>query len=631
MIFRIALRRFLARPVHTAVMIAVLTLGIGASTAVFTVVDQTILRSPPFIHPDRLVDVFALTGRRGGGGNQFTPDKILGWQAQPEVFERFEAYAPRDFDVTREAEPERIQGLMVSLGLFEMLGVRPRLGRAFAQGDGRPGSERVVIISDGLWRRRFGGEAEVLGRRLVLNDEDYTIVGVMPRRFVVLRSESVWLPFDVKAHQGNTSESAFQGLGRLRTGLTAAAAQSLSESTAENMQQVQPIPRSWFIRLDVRRVARVDPSNRRGLLVLLGAVGFLLLITCANVANLFLTRAAARHREMAIRSALGAGRGRLVRGVLAEGLLLAAAGGALGVVLAQWGIGLVVALAPSTLTFMTRTSVEIDGRILAAAGASTVLIGLVFALGPALRASRPEIEATLRSGGDRQAGKSSYGRVPGALVIAEVALSLILLVGAALLLRTLGNLESISPGFQPAGLVSMEIALPSDRYFGGLAHARFFESLSERIRTLPGVSDVAMTSSPPPSVGGITFGVPETETGPVANGQRQTVPNGPVSPDFFRVLEIPILEGRTFTPGEPGENVIVSKAIAELFWPGGRAIGKHFRLGSDFPWWNVIGIAGNIEARAAGDELYQPYCLLSLDRHVARAGRETAGTAPLQL
>jgi predicted permease len=613
---RLACRKLMSRPIHTGLMIVTLALGIAASTAVFSVVDQTILRPPPFAHAERLVDVLDINRKTGGGGNQFTAEKILGWQSQEDVFERFEGVAPRMVDMGGADEPERIRGLLVTIGLFDMLGVRPRLGRGFGPGDGRPGSERVVLIAEGLWRRKFGGDPAIIGQTVALNEEDHTIIGVMPRRAIVLRDESFWLPFDVPAQLGST-ERAFYGIGRLRQGLTAAAAQPRADAIADRLQLQQPLARTWGVRLDPKRIARVDQTSRRALLVLLGAVGFLLLITCANVANLFLTRAAARQREMAIRTALGAGRGRLIRGVLVEGLLLATAGGALGVLLARWGITAIVALAPETLRFLTSAVIEIDRRVLLAAAAVTGLVGVLFALGPALRASRPDVEGTLRGSTGSAAGRTTSGRAPGALVVAEVALSLVLLVGATLMLRTLVKLESIELGFDPAPLVSMQIVLPTDRYFGGPAQAQFYDEFSRRLQAQPGISAVTISISVPPGMGGITFGIPETSAGPTAIERRMVVPNGPVAGNFFETLGIPILAGRTFAPGDTAERAIVSKEFADRFWPGAAAVGQRFRLGSNMSWQTVVGVVGNVELSEGGDDrtklaVYYPWVVTPL-------------------
>ena len=598
---RIAIRRLAARPSYTALILVTLAVGIGAATAVFSVVDQTILRPAPFPYAHRLVDVMHIHSVTKSGGSALTPQKVLGWQGEPAMFERIEAYTFEQADVTGGSEPERIGGLVVSLGLFDMLGVQPRIGRAFAEGDGAPGSERVVIISDSVWHRRFGGQPDVLGQPMLMNDVPHTVVGVMPRRFRLMNDdEAFWLPIDLKARVSDTT-MRFYGLGRLAAGVTQNGAQALADQLAERMNKEQPLPITWGLGIEKKTVARVDETTKTALFVLLGAVGFVLLITCANVANLFLSHAPARQREMAIRSALGAARVQLVRAVLAESVLLAVVGGAMGIVLARWGVDAILAAAPDRMVSLSTTPIEVDGRVLAVAAALTLVTGLVFGLFPALRGSRPNLETTLRSAGQR-AVRGSYGRVPGGLVVAEVAFAVILLVGAALMTRTLANLNAIEPGFTPDGLVVMHVALPSDRYPNTAARVDFFETLAQRLRTVGGIEDVAVSQGTPPSIGGISFGKPEVEGRGVVTDKIAIIPNGTVSTSYFSTMGIPFIAGRNFASDEPVNQVIVSKAIADKYWPSGGAVGGRFRMSANSPWLTVIGVVGSVQASAGRDD-----------------------------
>ena len=336
---QIALRRLLARPGHTALLIAIVGVGIGAATTVFSVVDQLLLRSAPFLHADRLVDVLDTNRKSGGGGNSLTPEKIAGWQAQPALFERFEGAMPAQLDVTGDAGPERISGLHVSLGLFSMLGVSPRLGRDFTAGDGRPGGERIAMISEDLWRRRFAAEPDALGQVIMLNDQPYTAVGVMPALRLIYEKYHL-LPIDFSANRGDASLGAVYGFGRLARGVAMADAQRTADAIAGRLQAATPLPRTWNLRIEKMQVASVDPVTRTSLFVLLGAVSFVLFITCANVANLFLSLAPlrfARWRSVGARSRPPpADRGVLANLVVASGrrrrLILAtgACGDALG-------------------------------------------------------------------------------------------------------------------------------------------------------------------------------------------------------------------------------------------------------------------------------------------------------------
>ena len=607
---RLALRRFRFKPAHSLLMIVILGIGIGATTAVFSVVDQTVLRPAPFAQADRLVDVIDIDRTRGGGGNSLIPAKIVGWQSEPTLFEAFEAYAPRQFDVTGEVEPERVQGLLVSTGLFGMLGVRPRIGRAFVREDGAPGADRVVVISEALWRRKLGAREDVLDSRLSLNDDSYRIIGVMPRRFrLTSDKESLWLPYDPHSNLADTTVRGFFGLARLAASVPRGSEQQLADTMADRRQAQAPLARTWGLRLDRKKVASVDKSTRTALLVILGAVAFVLLITCANTASLFLSQVVIRQREMAIRTAIGAARGRLIREMLTESLLFALCGGALGVLIAVWGVDAVVASAPANFTFQATSPIEIDGRILAVTLGLTLLTGFVFGFLPAIRGSRPDLDVILKA--TSGSGTQSYGRFAGALIVAEVAFSLILLVGAALMLRTFANLESLQPGFEPRGLIAVSLSLPTDKYPSSAARAAFLDSVRERIVALPGVSQFAVADGVPPS-GSLHFGIPEAE-GSTAPPRREQLmlPGNMVSPDYFRTLQIPLVAGRFFVPAEPAESLIITKALADLYWPDGSAVGKRLKFFSQAPWRTVVGVVANVNAWTVPDRTqlheYSPF------------------------
>jgi len=593
---RLALRRFRFKPAHSLLMIVILGIGIGATTAVFSVVDQTVLRPAPFAHADRLVDVLDIDRVSGGGGNSLLPAKIAGWQSEPTLFEAFEAYAPRQFDVTGDVEPERVQGLIVSTGLFEMLGVQPRIGRGFLGSDGAPGAERVVVISEALWRRKLGAREDVLDATLNLNDESYRIVGVMPRRFRLTgEKESLWLPYDPQSNLADRSVNGFYGIARLAASVPAGSEQRLADTIADRRQLETALPRTWGLRLDRKKVAYVDKTTRTSLLVILGAVAFVLLITCANTASLFLSQIVIRQREMAIRTAIGAGRGRLIREMLTESLLFAICGGALGVLIATWGVDAIIASAPPDLTFRSTSPIEIDARILTVTLAMTLVTGVVLGLLPAMRGSRPDLDvilkATVGSGASR-----TYSRFAGGLIIAEVAFSLILLVGAALMLRTFLNFESLNPGFEPRGLVAVTISLPTDKYPSTAARASFVDTIRERVLTIPGVSQFAVADGVPPAGGSLHFGTPEAEGSAVRASAQEVLPDNTVSADYFRALQIPLVTGRFFTADEPAESLIVTKALADHYWPDGSAVGRRFRFFSRGSWHIVVGVVGNVDA-----------------------------------
>jgi len=619
----IALRRLLARPFRALLVIFIIAIGIGATTAVFSVVDQTVLRAAPFLDADRLVDVLDYSRKIGGGGNSLSPAKVLGWQSQPALFERFEVVEPALFDIAGDGVPERVAAGRVSLGLFPMLGVSPSLGRGFVEGDGRPGSDHIVVIADALWRRRFSARADVLGRVITLNDQEYTVVGVMPRRFRLSGEQQIWVPIDLRAHASETKGYGFSGIGRLARGVRVTDAQALADRLADGLQQAAPLPRSWDLRLMPKRIASIDPTTRTAMLVLLGAVGFVLLITCANVASILLTDMPSRLRELAVRSALGASRARLARSMLLESAALVSAGGALGLLIAWWAVGAILASVPSGVLGRMTTTVEIDGRVLAMACALIAIATLAVGTIPALRASRARPDALLRGGG----GRASIGRLPGALVIVEVAFSLVLLAGAALLTRTLANLEAIDPGFDPRGLLAMHVDLASDRFPSASARAAFLDEVRQRIARVPGVSASAVTQGLPPALGGFSWGELQVEgRGTV---QREiTVLDNTVGPEYFAVTRTPIVAGRTFMDHEPPDSAIVSRALADRIAPGDRALGLRFRIGTDGDWNSVVGISQNVEGRIGLDsrtllQWYAPSTVRSTATAVSRPARRT--------
>jgi len=462
-----------------------------------------------------------------------------------------------------------------------------------------------VIIADGLRQRRFGGTDDVLGRTLTLNDEAYTIVGVMPRRFHLTgsaggRSDLFWLPVDVRHPRPEDSTPQYFGVARLAPGVSHADAQTRADALADQYQQAQPLARTWDLRMRPKTVASVDANARTLMLVLLGAVGFVLLIACANVANLFLSQAAAREREVAVRSALGASRARLIREVLVESTLLGALGGCVGIVLAFWGVRGAVGAAPANLAFVATSAIEIDGRILAAAALLTIAAGVLVGLVPAVRGSRPRLESALRSAG--QSATAASCRTSSALVVTEVALALMLLVAAALMTRTFVKLHAIDPGFDLHDLVSFRLALPSDRYPTVTARYAFADDLASRLRAMPRTSDVTATLfGVPPQTGAIAWGV-EPEGGD-ARDSRALFGENWVASNYFRALRMPLLKGRSFEPSDGDDTVVVSRALAEYFWPGTDAIGRRLRTGPKDPWLTVIGIAGNVETRMGDQRL----------------------------
>ena len=485
---RFALRLLHRNPGFALTAILTIALGIGANTTVFTMVDHVLFRPPPYLAGDRLVQISGLDKPGGSGGNNLNAHRILGWQAQ-DVFERLEGFGPQQFDVSGDGPPERVSGYTVTTGLFSMLGVAPEIGRAFGPEDGRPGDEPVAILGHNLWVRRFGASADAIGARLRLNDTLHRVVGVMPPHFLN-RDDGVLVPVDLVSHDGDNTISNLIGLGRLPDGVTPEAAQERADVLARGLNDLDPQPRSWHLALRPWKLVFLSDLAHDALLVVLGAVGFVLLIACANVANLLLSRAVVREREMAVRSALGASRGRLLRQGLTECSVVVFAGSALGVAFTWAGVhALDTALSAAPFIDVGGVDLRVDGRVLAYAGGTTALTATACGLVPALRASRPSLDAGLRgvaSGAGRYTGRTS-----GLLVVVEVALSIVLLIGAALLIRTFTRLSVIEPGFDPNGVVTAQIDLPTDRYPTPAAREAFFEELNGALLRTPGLVSTA--------------------------------------------------------------------------------------------------------------------------------------------
>lgn len=608
---RSAARRLAGQPGATALTVLTLALAIGVAAAVFSIVDQLILRPPPFLHADRLVDVWHLTGPGGGGGSALHPLKVLGWQEQTAIFERMEVYAGAELDLTGEGRPERVPARVVSLGLFDMLGIRPFLGRSFNADEGAPGSEKVVMLGHAFWCARFGGSPDAIGARLVLNDEPHTIVGVLPRNTTLLTDdEPLWLPFALRAWSNAPRMYGFHGVGRLAPGLGVAAARQASDAVAAKLGAERPLRGSWYLSFDKKEAAAVPPQSRSALFVLLGAVGLLLAIACVNTTTLSLGQLLKRQRELELRAAIGASRWRLTREALLETLLLAAVAGLTAVAVAHGTLGLLLGGAPDNFAFRATRAIEIDLRVLAVMAAATAGAGLLTGLLPGLRASRVDISQSLRDGVRGSERGLSFSRGIGALVVIEVALSMTLLVGAALMSRTLGAYYALEPGFDVEKLVTTRVALPSHRYPTERSRREFFQTLDARLEALPVIEGSAYAWGIPPNAGwGVA--IPQPEGGVV--GEEVEYVASAVSPTYFETTGTPILTGRTFTPDETDGVVVISESFAQLMWPSGGAVGKRFRESPDDVWVTVVGVAGNVETRLQPDQrahyMYIPWAI----------------------
>jgi predicted permease len=596
---RYGARMLLKQPGIALVAVVTLALGIGANSTIFSFFSGVLLRPLPYRQPERLVLLDEIARTRGGLSLGVSWPNYLDWRAQNRVFTDVGGYQNITFTLTGVGDAEELSGTMASDGLFEMLGVAPLLGRTFTPKENQPAHHRVVILSFSLWQRRFGGDPKIVGRTIALVNRAWTVVGVMPPDFKFPASTDFWIPL---AHDPSWWPRSMHGMGaiaRLKPGATLAQAQSEMSMIARRLEEQYPVSNEG---LDVSVINLRDhlvKDYRQGLWILLGVVGFVLLIACANVANLLLARATARYREMAIRAALGAGRWRIVRQMLCESLLLGVLGGMAGIVIAWWGLDLLLAAIPIELPFWMKFNV--DGRVLSFTLAVSLITSLIFGAAPALQAARIDLNEALKEGG-RGGVSGSRHRLRHLLVVAEVALALILLVGAGLMMRSFLRLQQVNLGFNPENVVTLRVTVPGIGYRG--SSAPFFHQLVERVNALPGV-DVAGAIVDLPLAGDYWQSILTIEGRPeLALGQPPSVQNHIITPHYFRALGTPLIAGRDFTDADARDApkvVIVDERLAREYWPNENPLGKRIRLGppaDNGPWLTVIGMVGVVQHKS---------------------------------
>jgi predicted permease len=532
------------------------------------------------------------------------PEAFAEWRTRHEVFQALEGWNYGTFILVGGVEPERINGAYVTPRLFTALGVSPVIGRAFEDGDGEPGRDAIVIISYGLWQQRFGLRNDAIGQPLILNDRRFRVVGVMPPHFRFPASHQVvWLPTPLR-QAGN---ARLQAVALLQPALTQTAAQARLDTITAALAAEQPRPAGWRVRLTPMRGTDLNRWTERALEILTAAVFVVLLIACANLANLGFAQALSRRRELSIRAALGASRWRLIRELLAEHLVLGIAGGAIGLALASWGIGLALRIAPTAITLWTPNEARIDTRILAFTAITTIGSTLLCGLVPAWRASRADAGDALKS---RTSGTArAHGGIRSTLVVVEVALSVVLVTGAALLIRSFVKLTHVDPGFEPNGLVAVSMEIPTDRY-PSAARQAFFERVSQAVRAIPGVTAVSVANGVPTAGGNIHFGSLEIDGG-AKDTHEIVLPDSVVDPAFFSTLGIPIVAGRGFRDGDAATAAVVSESFARRLVPHGSALGVRFRLFELDDWRTVIGIAREVHQSRSMErdtefEMYSP-------------------------
>jgi len=608
---RYGVRMLVKNRSFTAIAVLALALGIGANTAIFSVVNSVLLRPLAFQEPDKLVRVeehHAAWGHSAG----LTFATYIDATARCRSLQNLSAYRTWNFNLTDEGEPEQASGALVTANFFAALGVQPLLGRAFHHNEDQPGNDKVVVIGHGLWQRRFGADPNAIGKTIKVNDERHTIIGIMPRGFLFPEQSDLWTPLVVDALKANRRAHLLRVIGRLQPGATAEQARGELAAIAAQIDEqnpgVDPDLRFNLIGLHEQLVAPVRPA----LFVLFGAVGFVLLIACTNVANLLLARNATREKELAIRAALGAGQLRLIRQLLTESLMLALLGGLLGFLFARWGVALIIAFSPGDIPRLDEVS--IDGRVLLFTFAASLLTGMLFGLVPALQSSKIDLNTSLKEGARSSSGTTRH-RLRRYLVVAEIALALVLLIGAGLLINSFKRLLDVDPGFNPQNVLTMQLYLPGSQEGVDQQKKAFLSQALERIRTIPGVESAGLANCLPITGGPNTdfeiIGRPVPDVGDQPSADIRIIDT-----DYFRALEIPLRQGRWFTERDTArapQVMVINETMARRFWPGEDALGKRVTMKDwgDPLTGEIVGVVGDVKANGldteTGSMIYWPH------------------------
>jgi len=619
---RLAFRNLINAPGFAAVAIITIALAIGANTAVFSLVNALLLRPLPYQAPQNLVLIWEKFSNQGLDRIPVSAPEYLDYEKLLQSYDRIAAFDYIDLNLTGGDMPERVQGAVVTPSLFPLLGIQPVVGRVFSEGERGEGNDNVVVISARLWQRRFNSDPAFVGKQLSLNGRTFTVVGIMPTKFefplplfnvqggTFAQRVDIWKPIAFTKNELESRGSRSYGvIGRLKQGVTTAQAQA--ELTPLHANWIRDIPDNYEAATGFGGTVyslheQVIGGMRTALAILLGAVALVLLIACANLTTMLLARASGREREFAIRVALGASRWQLLRQMLTESVLLAVLGGFAGTVLAVWALEFLQALGSKTVPRIGEAN--LDWRVLTVTLAVSVITGIVFGLVPALASGKPELTEALKEGGRGSTTGRRRNRIRNLLVIAEVALALVLLVSAGLLIKSFVRLQNVNPGFNPRGIVTMELSLPLAKYARGKPVADFYAEVERRVRALPGIQYAAITSILPLSGtnSDSSFhieGRNEKQSGIHPDEELRTITS-----DYFRVLQTPLIKGRFFTEADTAEApgaVIINQAMAKKYWPGEEALGKRINFDDSDPakikWVTVVGVVADI--RHAGLEV----------------------------
>ena len=605
-----ALRMMRRTPLFTAAVVLTVTLAIAANTTIFSVVNAVMLRPLPFKDPERLVQVAEKSDKLNLPSFGSSVLNFLSWREQAQSFEALAAIASNNYTLTGAGEPEQLSGNRISPVLTRVLGIPPLVGRDFTDDEEKPSAAPVAMIGEGLWKRRFGSDSAIIGRTIILNGAPTTVVGVAPAALNLISGGDVYTPLTIDpAKEIRLNHTVFT-VGRLKAGISVAQAQAEMNNISVRLGQEYPEIRDWAIRLITIFDTFVSAELKRGLLVLLWAVGFVLLIACANIANLLLARAATRQNEMAVRTAIGASRSRLVRQLLVESVMLSFAGGVPGLLGAVWAVRTInYALPPNTLP----VPVEIDATVFWFALAATIVTGLLFGIAPAWRTANADLNAVIKSGGRGTATRMS-ARLRNALAAAELALATVLLIGAGLFLQSLANLERVRLGFSPHGVITFQLAPPTAKYPLNTKAPQLYRAVLDSLQSIPGVRAASVSS-------GIPFGAGNYTTHPMITTDQSVLPHDAavpidwriVSPGYFKSMGIPLLHGRDFTDADGPTALpvmIISQATAKKFWGDADAIGHTLRRSAKPDTaFTIVGVVGDVRSTALTQEspaLYYP-------------------------
>ncbi len=626
-------RLMLRNPGFTFITMLTLALGIGATSTIFSFINGILLRPLPYDDAARLVMLDEFSSKRSGSFGVSFPN-FVDWREQNRVFTGIAAYGGDDFTLTGGTDPVQLQGSQISFNTFEILGIPPLLGRSFTATEDQPGQDGVVILGYSLWTTRFGAKPEIIGQKINLHNRARVVIGVMPPQFKFPDNAELWVPLALNTQMWTRNDHGLSAVARLKPGITLEQANADMTAVARRIEEQNPITNEGMgVRLTAMREA-LTSDYQTSLPLLLGVVGMVLLIACANVANLLTARASTRQLETAVRAALGAGRTRLIRQMLVECLLLGLLGGGFGLALAWWGRDLVLAAIPIDFPFWMKFN--LDWRVICFTMAVTLLTSVTFGMAPALQASQVDLNGTLKEGG-RSGSGAGRQNLRSLLVVAEVALSLVLLIGAGLMMRSFIQLQRIDPGFNPEHLLTARVDLPSARYDTPEKVEAFYKRLLERAGALPGVQAVGATSNLPlQNWWGRSLTVEGHSV--LSVGQAPMIFHNVITPNYLRAMGIPLRAGRDFTDGDTRNSqkvTIIDERLAREYWPNESPLGKRVRFGppeQNEPWHTIIGVAAGVKQERLDlvrrSSVYLPHSEITLD-DLTLALRSTISSADL--